>query len=176
MVIDEKERLRRWRLVLGKSAEAGMCGSSSDDGNGSTGGIALSGRDQGIDNVLEALYDSDRSAGLGSSAPNVARWLGDIRTYFPSSTVRVMQQDALQRLRLTEMLLQPEILETVDADVHLVATLLSLSKVIPEKTKDTARQVVRSEEHTSELQSRENLVCRLLLEKKKTTRLSSTRR
>src|SRR5690606_40152301 len=27
--------------------------------------------------------------------------------------------------------------------------------------------VVRSEEHTSELQSRENLVCRLLLEKKK---------
>src|SRR5690606_18398812 len=30
-----------------------------------------------------------------------------------------------------------------------------------------ARQRVRSEEHTSELQSRENLVCRLLLEKKK---------
>src|SRR5690606_5146963 len=29
---------------------------------------------------------------------------------------------------------------------------------------------VRSEEHTSELQSRENLVCRLLLEKKKNTR------
>src|SRR2546430_12979469 len=30
----------------------------------------------------------------------------------------------------------------------------------------------RSEEHTSELQSQSNLVCRLLLEKKKTTRLS----
>src|SRR5690606_41835538 len=30
-----------------------------------------------------------------------------------------------------------------------------------------ARQVARSEEHTSELQSRENFVCRLLLEKKK---------
>src|SRR5690606_40678526 len=30
--------------------------------------------------------------------------------------------------------------------------------------------VLRSEEHTSELQSRENLVCRLLLEKKKTTK------
>src|SRR5690606_40849993 len=28
-------------------------------------------------------------------------------------------------------------------------------------------RVIRSEEHTSELQSRENLVCRLLLEKKK---------
>src|SRR5690606_40001015 len=31
------------------------------------------------------------------------------------------------------------------------------------------RRLERSEEHTSELQSRENLVCRLLLEKKKYT-------
>src|SRR6266568_6190011 len=119
MAIDEKERLRRWRLVLGKEAASGM------------------------DSVLEALYESERSAGLGSSSPNVSRWLGDIRTYFPSSAVRVMQQDALQRLNLTQMLMEPEMLETVDADVHLVATLLTLSKVIPEKTKDTARQVVR---------------------------------
>src|SRR5690606_41974947 len=35
--------------------------------------------------------------------------------------------------------------------------------------------VLRSEEHTSELQSRENLVCRLLLEKKKTTNKVSHR-
>src|SRR5690606_39748013 len=33
---------------------------------------------------------------------------------------------------------------------------------------NTIKVVNRSEEHTSELQSRENLVCRLLLEKKKT--------
>src|SRR5690606_39972414 len=35
---------------------------------------------------------------------------------------------------------------------------------------------VRSEEHTSELQSRENLVCRLLLEKKKSKSLATARR
>src|SRR5690606_41960165 len=34
------------------------------------------------------------------------------------------------------------------------------------------RHPARSEEHTSELQSRENLVCRLLLEKKKDTSVS----
>jgi len=141
MAIDEKERLRRWRLVLGKSAEEGLCGGAG--GNGIGEGLELSSRDQGMDDVLEALYDTDRSAGLGSSSPKVARWLGDIRTYFPSSTVRLMQQDALQRLNLTQMLLEPEMLESVDADVHLVATLLSLSRVIPSKTKDTARQVVR---------------------------------
>src|SRR3712207_7700721 len=35
--------------------------------------------------------------------------------------------------------------------------------------------MTRSEEHTSELQSRQYLVCRLLLEKKKTTRLTRSR-
>src|SRR3712207_7255929 len=36
-----------------------------------------------------------------------------------------------------------------------------------------ARAARRSEEHTSELQSRQYLVCRLLLEKKKTSKLTS---
>jgi len=129
-MIDENERLRRWRLMLG--------GPSQEDI-----GISLAGNDLGMDQVLEALYDTERQAGLGGSSPKVTRWLGDIRTYFPSSAVRVMQQDALERLNLTQMLLEPEMLATVDADVHLVASLMSLSHAIPEKTKDTARAVVR---------------------------------
>lgn len=104
---------------------------------------ALAGDDLGMDRVLQALYNSERSAGLGNSSPNVNRWLGDIRKYFPKSTVRVMQKDALNRLGLKQLLLEPELLEAVEPDVHLVASLLSLSRVIPAKTKDTARQVVR---------------------------------
>jgi len=137
MVPDEKERLRRWRLVLGKASGAGL----GDAGSGS--GLQLGGSDLGMDSVLEALYDGERSAGLGKSLPNVTRWLGDIRTYFPTAAVQVMQKDALERLNLTQMLLEPEMLEMVEPDVHLVANLMSLSKVIPEKTRDTARQVVR---------------------------------
>jgi hypothetical protein len=53
-----------------------------------------------------------------------------------------MQQDALHRLNLTQMLFEKEMLENVEPDVHLVATLMTLSRVIPDKTKDTARQVV----------------------------------
>jgi len=127
----EAERLRRWRLVLGGPAQEGL------------GAGALAGADRGMDETLAALYDGERSAGLGGSSPNVARWLGDIRAYFPSSAVRVMQQDALERLNLTQMLLEPEMLGQVEPDVHLVATLLTLSRVIPDKTKDTARAVVR---------------------------------
>jgi Mg-chelatase subunit ChlD len=103
-----------------------------------------------MDAALAALYDRDRepgqkgprSAGLGASAPAVARWLGDIRTYFPSSVVHVMQRDAIDRLNLRHLLLEPEMLASIEPDVHLVGTLLSLGKVMPETTKATARQVV----------------------------------
>jgi hypothetical protein len=97
-----------------------------------------------MDQTLEALYDSERKAGLGSSSPNVARWLGDIREFFPSSVVQVMQRDAVDRLNLRQLLLEPELLGAVEPDVHLVGTLLSLNKLMPEETKQTARQVVRT--------------------------------
>jgi hypothetical protein len=129
-MINDEQHKRKWRLILG---------GQQNDGTG----VSLSERDLQMDKTLEALYDSDRQGGLGPSSPNVARWLGDIRTFFPSSIVQVMQQDALNRLNLTQMLFEKEMLENVEADVHLVATLMTLSKVIPDKTKDTARMVVR---------------------------------
>jgi len=49
--------------------------------------------------------------------------------------VRVIQQDALERLGLKQMLLEPEMLQTVEPDIHLVSALLSLSNVMPNKTK-----------------------------------------
>jgi len=124
------DRLARWRLLLGRQAEEEL-------------DSELSREQLGMDRTLEALYDSERSGGLGASSPNVARWLGDIRTYFPSPVVKLMQQDALDRLNLRQMLLEPELLGQVEPDVHLVANLLTLSGVIPARTKQTARQVVQ---------------------------------
>jgi uncharacterized protein YpuA (DUF1002 family) len=68
---------------------------------------------------------------------------GDIRTFFPNTVVQVMQRDALKRLNLTQMLFEKEMLENIEADVHRVATLMRLSRVIPSKTRDTANQVVK---------------------------------
>src|SRR5690242_21125664 len=45
-----------------------------------------------------------------------------------------------------------------------------------EQHRHDRRAAARSEEHTSELQSHVNLVCRLLLEKKKKTNQTSTKR
>ena len=136
MTIDN-EKSRRWRLILG-----------GGDADGIGGG--LQGADAGIDAALAALYgDGDGEekdnnlVGMGKSAPRVARWLGDIRSYFPSTVVQVMQKDALNKFGLEQLLLEPEMLEAVEPDVHLVSTLVSLSRVMPAKTKDTARKVVQ---------------------------------
>ena len=80
------------------------------------------------------MYDSERRGGLGGSAPRVSRWLGDIRTYFPTSVVQVLQRDAIERLDLASLLLEPELLDSVQPDVHLAATLISLNRVMPETT------------------------------------------
>lgn len=134
----EFNRLQRWRLVLGKESE--------EEEQAPNLSIALTSEGEEIDAALTALYESDTSGnakgGLGSSAPKVNRWLGDIRKYFKKSVVQSLQRDALDRLGLEQMLLEPELLEHMEADVHLVGTLLSLNNVIPEKTKATARIVV----------------------------------
>ena len=129
--MSEEERRRRWRLVLGGEA-ASSCGTLGDG-------------DIRLDGALDALYGdtTGRSGGLGPSYPHAARWLGDIREYFPASVVRVLQQDAFTRLDLKRMLLEPEMLQAMEPDVHLVANLLALGQVIPAKSKETARLVVR---------------------------------
>ena len=105
-MISDEQAARRWRLILGGEEADGI-------------GCSLNLSDARMDKALQALYDSDRKGGLGSSAPNVSRWLGDIREYFPASVVQVLQRDAIDRLDMTRLLMEPEILESLQPDVFL---------------------------------------------------------
>jgi Mg-chelatase subunit ChlD len=127
----DEERERRWRLALGGEEEA------------------LAEPDRRLSMALTALYgdgDSDTKkrgrGGLGRSAPSVATWMGDIRRYFPAPVVQIVQRDAFERLGLKRMLLEPEFLAAVEADVNLVADLVTLRSVMPEKTRAIAREVI----------------------------------
>jgi len=128
-----RDRLTRWRLVLGSGEADGIGGAAS-----------LTPSDAQRDDALRELYDRDRRGGMGASSPKVARWLGDIRTYFPSSVVQVMQADAMDRLGLRHLLLEPEMLASVQPDLGMVTTLVGLGGAIPEHSRESARAVVRA--------------------------------
>jgi len=148
--MNDQEQLKRWRLILGKSADEAL----------SAGSILFDPEEIVMDEALAAIYDGtsgadgdgtapgtksgQRSAGLGSSSPKLAKWLGDIRAFFPEDVVSVIQSDAIERKGLKQLLFEPEVLKNVKPDIEMVATLMSLKGKIPEKTKETARQLVKT--------------------------------
>lgn len=157
MTTMDPELVKRWRLILGAAAEEKLQAASGSHGN--TG--LLDDESLLMDEALAAIYDGtagnsggtgagssgagggSRSAGLGASSPRLAKWLGDVRSFFPSDIVSVIQADAVQRKGLTRLLFEPELLSQVKPDIGMVATLMSLRGQIPERTKETARTLVR---------------------------------
>lgn len=151
----DEVQLKRWRLVLGGSAETSLADYSAE------GGILLSNEERIMDEALAAIYDDThegidgggagangtagerKSAGLGKSAPRLSKWLGDVRSFFPQDVVSVIQNDAIERKGLKQLLFEPEVLSRVKPDIRMVGTLMSLKGKIPEKTKDTARMLVK---------------------------------
>lgn len=155
---ENEERRRRWTLALGVDDEGAGGGAG-----GSGVPTPLSDRDRRMSAALDALYDEDQEKTAGSlsrSNPRVAKWLGDIREFFPTPVVQVIQKDAYERKGLRQLMLEPEFLETLEADVELVADLVTMRGIMPDKAKTTARAVVakvvdelmkRLERRTSEM-------------------------
>lgn len=100
-------------------------------------------REQAIDEALESLYGDGDDGSLDDANPDIARWLGDIRNYFPASVVQIMQRDAIEKLNLRKLLSDPDLLQHVEPDLDLVTQLLALNKRLPAQTRETARQIVR---------------------------------
>ncbi|GJQ07721.1 VWA domain-containing protein [Capnocytophaga cynodegmi] len=132
-----EEKTTRWRLILGQDTKA-------------LENISLNEQQSVMDYALSAIYDENttknngsKKAGLGSSAPNLAKWLTDVRTFFPQDVVSIIQSDAIERKGLTKLLFEPETLKNVKPDISMVGTLMALKGQIPEKSKETARQLVK---------------------------------
>jgi Mg-chelatase subunit ChlD len=147
------DRYQRWRLILGKSVEEQMrkqreaadCGEAGEALLGGAGGLAE------MDEALGAIYDENppepgakRSAGLGAGKGRVAKWLGDVRKHFDRDVVVMVQQDAIERKGLKQLLFEPETLAEVTPSVEMVGTLLALKNMVPEQAKESARALIRA--------------------------------
>jgi VWA domain containing CoxE-like protein len=145
----DPEQLQRWRLILGKGAEESL---------GKMGSCALAGELSELDEALEAIYTSDEMGqdewsadpshgthgpAKGRTMPKVAKWLDQIRNFFPKDVVVVLQKDAIERKGLKQLLLEPEIMANIEPSLDLAATVLAMKSMVPEKAKSAARDLVR---------------------------------
>lgn len=149
-----QEQLTRWRLILGKDSQESMAGMSPS-------GCSLSAEQMEMDEALEAIYAADsgqeisrsdwespamglpHGAVKGRSMPRVARWLDQIRNFFPRDVVVLLQQDAIERRGMKQLLFEPEIMAKVEPSLDLASAVLELKHLVPEKAKHAARDLVR---------------------------------
>lgn len=134
----QQERMARWRLILGSESQRQF---------DAMGGVPLSEEEFLMDQALAAIYggpgESFGGAGKGPSAPHISKWLGDLRKLFDSEIVAVVQNDAIERKGLKQLFLESELLETLEPDLGMAATLLMLKDQIPKKSKESARRFIR---------------------------------
>lgn len=153
MTTADPDQVRRWRLILGKDSQDHLASCCA-------GGCGLSDAEMQMDEALDAIYSSgtdedltreewerDKSVGHGAvkgrTFPKVARWLGQIRQFFPKDVVVLLQKDAIERKGMKQLLFEPELLADVEPSVDLASMVLTLKNLVPEKAKAAAREVVR---------------------------------
>ena len=146
--LDRDLAVRRWRMVLGRYAESAL-----PRGPG----------DAGLDDVLAYLYDREyterghllggvagpgaaggpgRGGGLGASALRAIDWLDGARRLFPDSTLERLESDALTRYGLTDLLTDPEAVDSIRASPELGAALLRIKGTISPALADGLRALI----------------------------------
>ncbi|MDE5803975.1 MAG: VWA domain-containing protein [Lachnospiraceae bacterium] len=141
--MEAEGKIRRWRLILGQD---------SQDRFNQMGNAPLTKEQDLMDQALAAIYNRTESggfgtqgggAGRGASSPQITRWLGDVRRLFDKELVTVIQSDAVNRCGLKQLLFEPELLESLEPDVGLAATIMLLKEQIPKRSKDSVRSYIK---------------------------------
>jgi Mg-chelatase subunit ChlD len=136
MSLDIPDPLQRWRLLLGDPAEK-ACGS-------------LGAEAQAADAALDWLYgrDSDRasrgerSAGLGPSALSTPDWINTIHTLFPKEVIERLEQDAVERYGIDEVVTNLEVLERIEPSESLLRAVLHTKHLMNPEVLAAARKLV----------------------------------
>ncbi len=144
--MDKQENINRWRLLLGKESEKGFNDKAKMNPN-------LSEEEMLMAQALDAIYDKSNhdlekgngsGAGNGYSALKVSKWLGDVRKLFNQDIVQIIQNDAIERKGMKELLYEPEVLKDMAPDINLACTLLTLKNQVPERSKEAVRNYIEA--------------------------------
>ena len=136
MSLSIPSQLERWRLMLGEAAES-SCGSLSEQA-------------MAADAALEWLYGRDadraerneRSAGLGASSLSTPDWINSIHTLFPKEVIERLEQDAVERYGIDEVVTNLEVLERIEPSESLLRAVLHTKHLMNPEVLAAARKLV----------------------------------
>ncbi len=133
--------LQRWRLLLGDAAEDAL----GHPGGGNPDLLAM-------DAALSWLYGRDRrladrdvrerSGGRGPSALSVPDWISEIHRLFPKETIERLEQDAVERFAIDEVVTNPAVLARVEPNEVLLAAVLRTKHLMNPEVLAIARKLV----------------------------------
>lgn len=156
--INDNQNLNKWRLILGRNSEnyisfQGMYGD----------GISF----QDMEQTLDYLYSKElgdgimqqnnntRTGGIGGSNPYVAEWINKVRKLFPKKTVEIIEKQALDHFKMTELLTDKEILKKIEPNMDLLKTILQFKHLMKNDVIKEAKRIIQKvvDELTEKIQT-----------------------
>lgn len=145
--LDHDLAVRRWRMVLGRYAQSALPRHPED---------------ADLDGTLGYLYDREyterghrlsdsgaanrdgvgRGGGLDASALRAVDWLDGARRLFPASTIERLERDALTRYGLSDLLADPDAVDSIRTSPELGAALLRIKGTISPALADGLRTLI----------------------------------
>ncbi|CCY76286.1 VWA domain-containing protein [Brachyspira aalborgi] len=132
--------LNRWRLILGSFSNLEIDNEYSE-----------------IDETLNFLYDREYTQNSGYSLDNfnnsnsskeksaltVPKWISKVKKLFPKETVEIMQKQALEKYKLTEILTDENILKEIEPNIELLKNILTFKDMMSQNVKKLAYDIVK---------------------------------
>lgn len=146
-MLDKELALNRWRLVLGSMSDNSLSFSGSEREIQSF---------EDMEQLLDYLYSraqgddvrvdetSGRGGGLGPSQLTAVNWITKVRELFPKQTAEVLERQALDEFKMTELLTDKKVLEQMKPDMSLLKTILQLKHLMKGEVLDTAKKIART--------------------------------
>ena len=132
--------LNRWRLILGSFSNLEIDNEYSE-----------------MDETLNFLYDREYTQNGGYSLDNfnnsnsskeksaltVPKWISKVKKLFPKETVEIMQKQALEKYKLTEILTDENILKEIEPNIELLKNILTFKDMMSQNVKKIAYDIVK---------------------------------
>lgn len=146
-MLDKELALNRWRLVLGSMSDNSLPFSGSEREIQSF---------EDMEQLLDYLYSraqgddvrvdetSGRGGGLGPSQLTAVNWITKVRELFPKQTAEVLERQALDEFKMTELLTDKKVLEQMKPDMSLLKTILQLKHLMKGEVLETAKKIART--------------------------------